>query len=486
MPTLPTSLTALVAPFATAMVVWTLLAMLGSRARWNRWWLRYVRAVFDTMLISCLVLLFGSPVLVLLYLLAIVPCAFDRRPSLGYVTAGAALLGFIAASAGYAQLHPDTVAPWSQVLLASVLLTVVAHQIVNMPARLIRRIRETRHRMVQVERGVLDARAEARHDDELGDLERSVNDMLDALTRRIETVQREAAELAVVATEVHSLADALHRRAGDVETGTQAVSAGLTEQRHVAADGLRVGRQALATADSTRETAERTASEAFAVDQIASASREAIERATQTLVRVSEDVGASVHRVKRLAPASERVGEFVATVSRIARQTNLLALNAAIEASRAGDEGLGFAVVADEIRKLANESAQAAKTINATVQRVRDDIADAVQSMDATAHEVTGAGAIARDATRAVSAMVDGIARIAQQSGEVSTLAHAQATLAAGAASAFSAYEVAARGSVGDAHGAAEGARAQRERLKELSQRSAQLSAAAARLRAMA
>ena len=219
---------------------------------------------------------------------------------------------------------------------------------------------------------------------------------------------------------------------------------------------------------------------------MASASREAIERAAQTLVRVSEDVGASVERVQRLAPASERVGDFVATVSRIARQTNLLALNAAIEASRAGDQGLGFAVVADEIRKLAGESAQAAKVIASTVQRVRDDIGNAVQSMDTTAREVGGAGTIARDATRALTAMVDGIARVAQQSDDVARLAQSQASLADHAVSAFDALDTSALRASGGARDAANAASAQRTSIDELSRSAAQLSQAAARMRAVA
>ena len=226
---------AVVATFCGAIGLNWLLSAIGTRERWYRWWLRYVFAVFDTLLISCVVFLFGSPVLALTYILAIVPYSFDRGPSLGYVTTGASVLGFLAASYGYALARPADAAPLAQVLLAAALLLVVAQQAIQMPSRLITRLRRTRERMAQVERGDFHARADARHADELGFLERSFNRMLDELTLLIETVQREADELAAVAVQVHGAASELQRRAGDVATGALALSEGLGTQRELAA-----------------------------------------------------------------------------------------------------------------------------------------------------------------------------------------------------------------------------------------------------------
>ncbi|QJR36859.1 methyl-accepting chemotaxis protein [Gemmatimonas groenlandica] len=480
------SLPAVLAMFCTAIATNWALAAIGASTRWYRSWFKYVFAVFDTALISGVVYLFGSPVLVLTYILAIVPYSFDRGPALGYLTTASSAVGFLIASYAYAQARPADAAPWPQVLLAAVMLVVVAQQVIQMPSKLITRIRRTRERMAQVERGDLQARADARHADELGFLEMSFNRMLDELTLLIDTVQREADELAAVATQVHGAASVMQRRAGDVASGATALSEELAHQRERAHEGVVASQEARRTADTTQQTAASTATHAHDVDRAAAASREAIERAAQALLRVGSDVNATAEQVRLLAPASEQVGDFVATVSRIARQTNLLALNAAIEASRAGDEGLGFAVVADEIRTLAVESAQAAKRIAATVQRVRDDIGAAVLSMDSTADEVAGAGHIARDATQALSALVNGIARISHQSDDVAALAHAQAQLSAGVADAFEALDTSAeRASIG-ARTAADASIAQRASIEELSRSAAQLSQTAARMRAVA
>lgn len=480
------SLTTVLGMFCGAIVLNWICASAGRSLRLYRWWLKYVFAVFDTLLVSAIVYMFGQPVFVLAYVLAIVPYSFDRGPRVGYVATGAAVLGFMAASAGFAHARPEDAAPWPQVILAAVLLLVVAQQIIPMPSRIIRRIRRTRERMAQVERGDLNVRADARHADELGFLEHSFNRMLDELALLIETVRREAEELAAIVAEVSTTSEALHRRSQEVAMGSEELSDELRKQRERAASGVRTGQDARQTAEATRRTAEATASDAHALDDAAVTSREAIERAAQALLTVGREVGDAARQVRALAPASEQVGDFVETVSRIARQTNLLALNAAIEASRAGEDGLGFAVVADEIRALAVESAQAAKRVANTVQRVRSEIAVAVMAMDTTALEVEGAGTIAREATRALASMVDGIGRIARQSDEVSGLAQTQAGLSAGAAAAFESLDGSAQRAASSARSAVDAAAAQRVGNDALSRSAQQLADATARLRALA
>lgn len=475
-----------VSMFAAALLLNAGLAALGRQTTWYRRWFKYVFAVFDTLLISIVVGVFGSPVLALLYVLAIVPYSFDRGPSLGYITTASSVLGFLSASWVYQINQRGDAAPWAQVWLAAGLLVVVSHQVIQMPSRLIARIRRTRERVAQVERGDLSARADARHADELGFLEGSLNGMLDELEWLIDTVQQEADELAAVASQVHAASESLGFRASDVSSSALALREEVAQQQEVAGVGARAGQDARRTAELARRTAEATAQDAHELDDAAATSRAAIDRAARTLVLVGETVTETAAQVRALAPASDQVGEFVDTVSRIAKQTNLLALKAAIEASRAGEDGVGFAVVAEQIRALAVESAQAAKRVTRTVQEVREQIGVAVQAMDTTAAEVQGAGTIARDATRGLASMLDGIARVTHQSDEAVGLARTQAQLSSSAAAAFESLEGAVQRASGNARVAVDGVLAQRTSIEELTRSARQLSEVASRLRAVA
>lgn len=96
-----------------------------------------------------------------------------------------------------------------------------------------------------------------------------------------------------------------------------------------------------------------------------------------------EITGAIQKDILSLNEQTQAIGNFAGVIDEIASQTNLLSLNASIEAARAGDAGRGFAVVAEEIRKLADQSLNAAKQIGEIVKKIQTQTG---QTVDAVHH----------------------------------------------------------------------------------------------------
>jgi methyl-accepting chemotaxis protein len=223
-----------------------------------------------------------------------------------------------------------------------------------------------------------------------------------------------------------STTEEVGRAIGEIAESVGQVASGAEEQVR-AVDQVRAMSEEVATASrSSSETAAETA-------QVAAEARASAEVGEQAVARVDEamrgvqsssaDVSAAI---RQLGEKSSRIGGIVDTITAISEQTNLLALNAAIEAARAGEQGKGFAVVAEEVRKLAEESQQAAASIADLVSEIRSEteravtvVEQGVRQTDEGAQTVTEAREAFQQIRENVESMTARIEQIAASSEQI-------------------------------------------------------------------
>ncbi|HVE78699.1 MAG TPA: methyl-accepting chemotaxis protein [Gemmatimonadaceae bacterium] len=395
-------------------------------ARWRNWY-RYLVPVLDVTTISLIQFAFGNYGLVAVYLFAIVTYTLLVDYALGYYATAVALVGFVLAGWGHLHARGGTAADNVWLLVVAALLVLSALKLLPITAELSRRITITRRILRDIEGGDLGRRAPAEVGDELGQLERSLNATLDEVARIIATVQSEAAEVAAMAEDIASSSQRLSTMGEEFGAGVRGLSSQLGRQREYTEAGSRQADEARGASERLLGEAERMEGDVHALAASAEGSRDAIARAATTLLTVGEKVRETAVTVGALAQTSDRVGDFAEAIARIAAQTNLLALNAAIEAARAGEHGKGFAVVADEVRKLAEESQQAASAVTETILAVREQIRSVLDSMAARAQEVRDVGTIATDANAALNEILEGIRGVATLSGQGAQVQRGQA-----------------------------------------------------------
>ena len=198
-----------------------------------------------------------------------------------------------------------------------------------------------------VAQGDLTLHIDARGNDEVARLIRSLTEMSGHLRKLISEVREGVESVNIASAEIAAGNLDLSTRTETVAFSVQQTAAYMNQLGNAAA-------QSVATASQVNELSEK----AFV----------AAERGGEVVSHV-------VTSMKEITASSNKIRDIIGVIDGIAFQTNILALNAAVEAARAGEQGRGFAVVASEVRGLAQRAAAAAKEI-------KELIGSSVESVD--------------------------------------------------------------------------------------------------------
>jgi methyl-accepting chemotaxis protein len=256
--------------------------------------------------------------------------------------------------------------------------------------------------------------------DEIGELANSFNSMIAHLKQLVEDISHSAEQLAASSEELTASAEQSAHVTNQVAIATIKVAEGTTEQTATVHKTSRIighmssGIQRVATtANVVAGTFERTVA-------IAQNSGQSVEIVANQMANIEKSVSSTAQVIEKLGERSKEIGQIVVTISEIAGQTNLLALNAAIEAARAGEQGRGFAVVAEEVRKLAEQSQEAATQVASLIGEIQSDTDKAVLKMNDGTREVKVGAEVVNTAGQVLREIVMLVEQVSGQVKEIS------------------------------------------------------------------
>jgi len=289
-----------------------------------------------------------------------------------------------------------------------------------LPRSITRPLEELTRVSKKIADGDLSVVPEVRSRDEVGTLAAAFARMVEGLRDLVQQIYDSAAKISKYAQDFSTSAAETSKATEQIAATIQDVAQGAEHQVERVNDISRVINDLAAAAQQIAANANTVAGDAAAAQQLAQTGTETAERTADQIEVANSSIQDATGVIKDLGKRSEEIGNIVGLITAIAEQTNLLALNAAIEAARAGEQGRGFAVVADEVRKLAEQSADAAKQIGGLIRETQEDIDRAISVMGTGAAELARGTDQVQALEKSFQDILAGVQRVAERMQEVS------------------------------------------------------------------
>lgn len=216
--------------------------------------------------------------------------------------------------------------------------------------------------------------------------------------------QRERDQRAIRLAETFAVFESKFTALATELAGTSEImSTAVDEMKHDASETQNASVFVASNAEQTAASMQQMEAHGRALKGLADDVRKLMADSVASIHDAHEASRSSREISRELGHLTGEISDILNLIANIAKQTNLLALNATIEAARAGDAGKGFAVVAQEVKNLANQTQQAAASIEShlgAIDHMSRDVSNMIVTVDGHIDQI-------RSATDQVGTAVD-------------------------------------------------------------------------------
>ena len=214
------------------------------------------------------------------------------------------------------------------------------------------------------------------------------------------SVNQLADEIGTTLVDVRSVANEVRRTSGALQEQSKFVeNAALRERESLDLMAETLGRATQQLSDVAQLSATSNAT-ALRTATATQAAKNAVEGTVRGMDALRESISETEKRFKRLGERSQEISTAVALVNTISERTHVLSLNASMQAATAGEAGRGFAVVAQEVQRLSDSSRQATAQISQLVSNIQAETNETLLTMNRLISDVVAQTELAQLAGR--------------------------------------------------------------------------------------